>query len=135
MAIRSKFELERYQYGIDIRKTHHIYGKDDKIISFGEWIRRRQDRCIIVEMSSDIGKHEAFFYQELNGHDHIIRTFGSIENNLNQIIYVQEYAQQNDLSGLLFDTHLSQIVLIEIFLQIANAMSFIASKSIVHGDL
>ncbi|CAF1315427.1 unnamed protein product [Rotaria sp. Silwood1] len=86
-------------------------------------------------MITDIGKYETFFYRELNGYDHITRTFSSIGNDLSQIIYVQECVQQNDLSELWFDTLLSQIVLIKIFLPIADAMSFIASKSIVHGDL
>ncbi|CAF3479160.1 unnamed protein product [Rotaria socialis] len=135
MAIQSKLELERYQFGVDIRKTRHIYGKNDKVISFGEWIKQRKERCTIVEMISDAGKREALFYQELNGHAHIIRTFGSIDNDSNYIIYAQEYAQNNDLHSFLYDTPLSQIVLIEMFSQVANAMQFIASKSMVHGDL
>jgi serine/threonine protein kinase len=135
MAIHSKPEFKKYQFGIDIRLIRHIYGKDDKIISSGEWIQQRASQCIIVEMITDIGKREAFFYQELNGLDHIIRTFGYIENDLERIIYVQEYAQHGDLFGLLFDTPLSQLVLIEMFLQIADAMSYTASNSIVHGDL
>ncbi|CAF3423589.1 unnamed protein product [Rotaria sp. Silwood2] len=59
-----------------------------------------------------------------------------MENQFNQIIYyVQEYAKENDLAGLLLDTPLSQIIFVEIFLQVADTMSFIASKSIVHSDL
>ncbi|CAF3953534.1 unnamed protein product [Rotaria sp. Silwood1] len=55
MAIQSKLELKRYQFDIDVRKKHHIYGKNDKVISFGEWIRERTCSCIIVEMKTDIG--------------------------------------------------------------------------------
>ncbi|CAF2932187.1 unnamed protein product [Rotaria sp. Silwood2] len=61
MAIQSKLELKTYQLGIDIRKKHHIYGKNDKIISRVEWIREKEDPCIIVEMVTDIGKRETFF--------------------------------------------------------------------------
>ncbi len=64
-------------------------------------------------MITDMGKREAFFYEELNGDNHIIRTFGYIENDFDHIIYVQEFAQQGDLASLLFDTPLSQLILIE----------------------
>jgi serine/threonine protein kinase len=137
MAIKSKLQLEKYQYGIDIQQTRKLYGMSGKILNLGQWIPRRTDQIIIVEMSEAIAQHEAFFYQELNGHDHIIRTFGYVENSLNLTIFVQEYAPQSDLSNYFLDNeiNLSQKILIEIFSQIADAMSYVASKKIVHGDL
>jgi serine/threonine protein kinase len=137
MAIQSKFELEKYQYGIDVQKTRQLYGMSGKILYDGRWISRGTDRIIIVEMNGAIAEHEGFFYRELNGHDHIIRTFGYVENPLNSTIFVQEYAQHSDLANFFWDNQMTtyQTMFIEIFSQIADAMSYVASKSIVHGDL
>lgn len=55
-------------------------------------------------MISDLGKREAFFYEQLNGHEHFIRTFGSIDNLDNRIIHVQEYAAHHDLYSLFLGT-------------------------------
>jgi hypothetical protein len=77
--IQSKFELKTYQYNIDIRKTRHIYWRNDIIISFGECILERTQQSIIVEMITLTLKKQAFFYQELNDpHDHINKFFRNI---------------------------------------------------------
>lgn len=137
MTIPSKLPLEKYQYGIDVQKTRQLYGMSGKVLYFGRWISRRTDSIIIVEMNESIAKHEAFFYRELNGHDHIIQTLGYVENNLRSTIFVQEYAQRGDLANLMMNNEIrmSQRLLMEIFSQITDAMSYVASKSIVHGDL
>ena len=137
MAIVSKLQLEKYQYGVDVQKLDQLYGLSGKILSRGRWRTRRTDPIIIVEMNENIARHESFFYRELNGHEHIIQTFGYIENNLNATIYVQEYARHGDLSNLIMDNEIlmTQRLLFEMFYQIADAMSYVASKSIVHGDL
>lgn len=137
MVVKPKLELERYQYGVDVRKRQQLYGMSGKILSLGQWISHSNENVIIVEMTEEIAQHEAYFYRALNGHNHIIHTFGYVENNLNLTIYVQEYALHSDLANYFFDneTNLSQKILIEIFSQISDAMSYIASKSIVHADL
>jgi serine/threonine protein kinase len=137
MAIPSKLQLEKYQYGIDVQKTRQLYGLSGKVLYLGQWISRRSDQIIIVEMTEAIARHEAFFYRELNGHDHIIRTFGEVENNLNFAIFVQEYALRGDLANLIMDNQIamSQVLLLEIFSQVTDAMTYVASQSIVHGDL
>jgi serine/threonine protein kinase len=137
MAIQSKLKLEKYQYGIDARRGRQLYGMSGKILYTGQWISKGTDPIIIVEMNESIAQREAFFYRELNGHDHIIRTFGYVENTSNLTIFVQEYAQQGDLANLFMDNRInfSQKMLLEIFSQVADAMSYVASKSIVHGDL
>jgi serine/threonine protein kinase len=137
MAILTKVQLEQYHYGIDVQRGRQLYGMSGKKLYFGQWITRRADPIIIVDMNEEIAQREAFFYRELNGHDHIIRTLGYVENNLNLTIFVQEYAQRGDLSNLFMDNiiNITQTMLIEIFSQVADAMSYVASKSIVHGDL
>ncbi|CAF4742606.1 unnamed protein product, partial [Rotaria sp. Silwood1] len=137
MAILSKYNLEKYQFGIDIRKSHRIYGMSGKIIYEGKWISRRDKTIVIVEMNEAIVEREALFYLEVNGHDNIIRTLGYVENSLNLTIFIQEYAPQGDLADCLMDNQLNITVpiLVEMFTQVADAMSYIASKKIVHGDL
>ena len=137
MTIESKLQLDKYQYGVHVQKRDQLYGMSGKILYLGRWQGERSGPIIIVEMSEEIARHEAFFYRELNGHEHIIRTFGYVENNFHSTIFVQEYAQHGDLSNLFMDNEIpiSQMILWEMFCQIADAMSYVASKSIVHGDL
>ena len=132
-----EYQLERYQYGTDVRKRHQLYGMSGKIIYEGKWISRRPDTIIIVEMNEAIAEREALFYLEVNGHENIIRTLGYVENSLNLTIFIQEFAAFNDLAGVLMDNqfNISQTILSEMFLQIADAMIYVASKKIVHGDL
>ena len=137
MAILSKYKLEKYQYGVDVRKGRQLYMMSEKKIYFGEWLIGKTDQIIIIEMSKEIAEREAPFYLEVNGHENIIRTFGSIGNPSNLTIYVQEYAPQGDLADCLMDNQLqfTQPMLAQMFAQIADAMSYVASKKIVHGDL
>ncbi|CAF3698268.1 unnamed protein product [Rotaria sordida] len=137
MAILSKYNIEKYQFDIDVRKRHQLYGMSGKLIYEGKWISRRDDPIIIVEMNETIAEREARFYLELNSHHNIIHTLGYVENSLNLTIFIQEFAQLTDLAGVLMDNQfiISQTILIEMFLQIADAMSYITSKKIVHGDL
>ncbi|CAF3463668.1 unnamed protein product [Rotaria sp. Silwood1] len=137
MAILSKYKLDEYQYGVHIQKGDQLYMMSQKKIYFGKWITRREEAIIIIEMSETIAEREALFYLEVNGHDNIIRTLGYVENSLNLTIFIQEYAPQGDLADCLMDNQLNITVpiLVEMFTQVADAMSYIASKKIVHGDL
>jgi serine/threonine protein kinase len=142
MAVLSKNELDagnlqKYQYGIDVRKGHQLYGMSGKMIYFGKWKSKRADRIIIVEMDEIISEREARFYLAVNGHNNIIRTLGYVENDLNLTIFIQDYAEYNDLASVLMDNefNITQPILKEMFLQIADAMSYVASKRIIHGDL
>jgi serine/threonine protein kinase len=138
MAIISKPQLERYQYGLHVRKGRQLYMMSEKKIYFGDWlIDNNQPPIIIIEMSKQIAEREEPFYLEINGHENIIRTFGSVGNPLNLTILVQEYAPQGDLADCLMDNQFqfTQLILLPMFIQIADAMSHVASKNIVHGDL
>jgi len=137
MAILSKYKLEKYQYGTHVRKGRQLYMMSEKKIYFGEWLIGTNDPIIIIEMSREIAEREAPFYLEVNGHQNIIRTFGSVDNPSNLTIFIQEYAPQGDLADCLMDNQFqfTQPMLVQIFAQIADAMSYVASKNIVHGDL
>jgi serine/threonine protein kinase len=108
-----------------------------KIIYYGKWKSKSADRIIIVEMNEAIAEREAFFYLEVNSHKNIIQRLGYIENCLNLTIFIQDYAEHNDLGSVLMDNqfNITQPILKEMFLQIADAMTYVASKGIVHGDL
>jgi serine/threonine protein kinase len=133
MPILSDYKLKKYQYGIDIKKTRQICGLSDSKIHHGEWLSERTDPVIIKEMNEQIAERQAYYYLEFNDHNNIIRTIGYIENSSNLTIFIQEYAQHGDLLDLLMDNQIkiSQSILIEIFTQIADAMVYVASKSIV----
>lgn len=129
--------LENFTYGKHIQRNQLIYGMSGKKLYMGVWITRNYNNVLIVEMDERISRHEDFFYRTLNNHENIIRTFGYVSDPSNLTIAVQEYAKLGDLSNLFMDNNpdLSDRVLLEMFLQIANAMKFIASRQIVHGDL
>jgi serine/threonine protein kinase len=137
MARISKFKLEEYQYGTQIRKGRQLYMVSEKKIYFGEWLISKTDAIIIIEMNKQIAEREAPFYLKVNGHENIIRTFGSVTNPSNLTIYVQEYAPEGDLADCLMDNQFqfTQSMLVQIFVQIADAMSYVARNKIVHGDL
>ena len=142
MAVLSKLEFERYnlhkyQFGTDVRKKEQLYGMSGKIIYNGKWISRGRDPIIIVEMNEVITEREARFYLEVNDHNNVIRTLGYIENTSNLTILIQDFAEHTDLANVLMDNKFSftQSVLKEMFVQVASAMSYVASKKIVHGDL
>ena len=137
MAILSKYELEKYHFGTDVRRFNQLYGMSGKIIYRGEWISRRKDPIIIVEMNESIAEREARFYLEVNEHQNIIRTLGYVENTSNLTIFIQEFAQLNDLASVLMDNQLkiNLTMFMEMFLQMSDAMSYVASKRIVHEDL
>ncbi|CAF3698408.1 unnamed protein product [Rotaria sp. Silwood1] len=119
MAILSKYKLDKYQFGTDVRKGQQLYGLSGKIIYEGKWISRRNDSIIIVEMNEAIAEREASFYLEVNGHHNIIHTFGCVENSLNLTIFVQEFAELADLAGVLMDNqfNISQTILVEISIE------------------
>jgi serine/threonine protein kinase len=60
-----------------------------------------------------------------------------VENDSNSLMLIQEYATEGDLAELLRENEFqpSQSVLLEIFLQIIDAMISLANFGIVHGDL
>ncbi|CAF2075131.1 unnamed protein product [Rotaria magnacalcarata] len=84
---------------------------------------------------------EALLYITLH-HPHIIKTYGLVNPNdqligSDSVLLLQEYAKDGDIARLLSAQYFvpSQYVLIEIFIQISNAMIYLAENDIIHGDL
>ncbi|CAF3944931.1 unnamed protein product, partial [Adineta steineri] len=84
---------------------------------------------------------EIYHYITLS-HPNIIETYGLVKPNIetlnNQsILLLQEYAKDGDLSRLLTERIFipSKSVLLEIFIQVADAMVYLSKNKIIHGDL
>ncbi|CAF1334008.1 unnamed protein product [Adineta ricciae] len=74
--------------------------------------------------------------EDLSRHPHIVRTYGLVYEN-NSIMLLQEHAPLGSLFDFLQDQLESpkEKILIEIFLQIVDAMIFLAFNNVVHADL
>ncbi|CAF0880611.1 unnamed protein product [Adineta ricciae] len=128
-------ELRKYENNVDVYRDKYLSGKNDRRIYHGHWLKHHVGPCIFIEMINTTGQHEAYFYRQLNNHQNIIQTYGELENVDNLVIYIQEFAPYGNLADSLYEKSLPQTALLEIFLQIASGMSYIASQAIVHGGL
>ncbi|CAF3705351.1 unnamed protein product [Rotaria sp. Silwood1] len=128
-----------FKYGIDIRKAERraIFQAPGKIIYKAEWISKRGPPVVLLKIDGAKASREASYYVQLGCHPHIVHTYGMVENDTNSLMLVQEYATEGDLAELLKENEFrpSQLVLLEIFLQIIDAMIYLADYGIVHGDL
>ncbi|UJR24289.1 hypothetical protein I4U23_027256 [Adineta vaga] len=138
-----------YQFTLDVdvkkKKRRPLFQTFGKKIYAAEWILDKNDRpeIIILKIDSTRAKKEASFYVDLSRHPHIIRTFGFVydkrnpEQQDNSILLLQEYAPEGSLYELLQErtTIPDEKILIEMFLQIIEAMICLSSNHVVHGDL
>jgi serine/threonine protein kinase len=129
-----------FKLDVDIRKTKRrpIFQAPGKAIYEAEWIAKVGPPVVLLRIDGAKASRETSFYVKLGCHPHIVHTFGMIENYASSVTLVQEYATEGDLSELLRENrefHPSISVLVEIFLQITDAMICLANNGIVHGDL
>jgi serine/threonine protein kinase len=137
-----------YQFILDVdvkkKKGRPLFMTDGKTIYRAEWVVDNNNRPEIVLLKIDgaRARKEASFYVDLSRHPHIIRTFGfvydrNIPDQNNSILLLQEYAPEGSLFELLQErrTAPDEKILIQIFLQIIEAMICLASNQIIHGDL
>ncbi|CAF4892790.1 unnamed protein product [Rotaria sp. Silwood1] len=126
-----------YKLNVNVEKGVQLFGQIGKTFYEAKWIQPREPQIILIEMDNETAYHEASFYIQLNSHDHIIHTFGFVDNDLHLPILLQERAPFGNLSALLQQNRFkpSQQVLVEIFNQIVDAMIYIVAQNIVHGDL
>jgi len=102
-----------------------------------DWIPKKDQPIILIVMNDETGEREASFLLKLNSPHHIIQTFGFVKNDLHSVMLLQERAPHGNLQTLLQSEQFqpSPKVLVGIFLQIVNAMIYITSQDIIHGDL
>ena len=141
-TLRSK----KYQYVLDVdvkkRKGRPLFQTFGKTIYHAEWIPNNENRSEIVLLKIDGARanKEASFYVKLSLHAHVVRTFGFVldqDGDPNAIILLQEYASEESLYELISERKkpIDEKVLVEIFLQIIDAMSYLALNHVVRGDL
>lgn len=142
ISIQELQEQSTYTLDEDIQRGDLITATIGKKIYRAEWLDDQDETPIVlIEMTEERLSHEVYLYLTLS-HKHIIRTFGVVDPNHyslppNALLILQEYAKDGDLGGLLVaHTFIpSQNVLLEIFIQIADAMIFLFDNGIVHADL
>lgn len=129
----------RFQLDIDIRKTKRrpLFQAPGKTIYEAEWISKPGPPIVLLKIDGAKARREASFYVQLGCHPHIVRTYGMLEDASNAVTLVQEYATEGDLFELLRENQFQPLnaVLLEIFIQVADAMICLADNGIVHGDL
>ncbi|CAF1357470.1 unnamed protein product, partial [Didymodactylos carnosus] len=113
-----------------------------KSIYEAEWLTNSNGpQIVLLKIDGARAKKDAMFYVELSRHPHIVQTFGLVDDasseNTNSVMLLQEWAPEGNLFEYIQDrsTVLNEIVLCEIFIQIADAMSFLTHNHIIHGDL
>lgn len=138
---------KKYQFVLDIdvikKKRRPLFQTQGKTIFEAEWVVDDQKRpdIVILKIDGARARKEGSFYVDLTRHPHIVKTFGFVDDrnhpNSNSVLLLQEYAPQGSLYELLQErrTAPDEKVLVRIFLQIIEAMIYLTSNHVVHGDL
>jgi serine/threonine protein kinase len=147
-AFESTAKNQKYRFVLnqDVKKTKDqpFFRTPDKSIYRAEWLKNKDQRpeIILLKIHAARAQKEASFYVDHSRHPHIIRTFGLVYDEDKkaadqEVLLLQEYASQGSFYDILQDraTSLDERILIRIFLQIIDAMMYLASNNIVHGDL
>lgn len=142
LSTKKYFSMNQGQFKLDVdirRKTDRpLFRAFGKVIYEAEWIPPKNDSPIVlIKIDGAKAMREASFYMQLSSHANIVRTFGFVESQPNSVMFVQEFADHGDLSELLRERRFcpTEEVLVEIFIQLTNAMIHLAENGIVHGDL
>jgi serine/threonine protein kinase len=129
----------KFELNIDIKKTRPrpIFQTFGKAMYEVEWINRKGPLIVLLKIDGAKASREASFYVQLSCHPHIVRTFRLVNNNPDSVMLLQECAPDGDLCELLRENQFKPEipVLLEIFVQITDAMICLADNNIVHGDL
>jgi serine/threonine protein kinase len=138
---------KNYQYILDIdvkrRSGRPLFQTFGKTIYYAEWLPTNKNRpeIILLKIDGARAKKEASFYVDLSRHPHIVRTYGFVyeenDEENNAIMLLQEHASMGSLFDLLQERKKApnENILIEIFLQIIDAMIFLSFNGVVHADL
>ncbi|CAF1429581.1 unnamed protein product, partial [Didymodactylos carnosus] len=135
-------QMYRFILGIDVKKGDRLFVAFGKSVHKAQWINRANEpKIILMTISGARAQKEASFFVELTKHPHIVRTYGLVDypdDKRNEgVMLLQEYGVMGDLLEFLstLENVPKEAVLCEMFMQIADAMTFLAYNRIVHGDL
>jgi serine/threonine protein kinase len=122
---------------VNIKIGKQLCGSFGKTCYEAQWIPNKEPPIILLIMNEETARHEVPFYLQLNSHAHIVHTFGLVKNDPQLTTLVQERAPHGDLQALLQSHRFepTENVLVNIFLQIIDAMIYLTKQNIVHGDL
>jgi serine/threonine protein kinase len=101
-----------------------------------KWLSGDEPRQIVlIKMDEEPSEYEALVYTDFNPHANILHTFGFVGNDRGSILLLQERAPHGNLQGLLHSKAFqpSAKVLVTIFLQIVESITYVVSQGIVHG--
>jgi serine/threonine protein kinase len=146
LELESRVERQqnKFKLNIDVRKKFNqpFMRTYDKQIYEAQWLNNQGPPVVILQINGARALKQASFYSKLTLHPNIVRTFGLVIDpndalNNHCVMLLQEYATLGDLSNLLQNQPHppNENVLIEMFIQITEAMCFLAEQNIVHGDL
>ncbi|CAF4854591.1 unnamed protein product [Rotaria sp. Silwood1] len=138
----------KFKLGVDIERSQNpFFQTTGKALFEGKWIGYPNGpRIILLKLLGARAEKEASFYEHLTRHPHIVYTYGLVEqpNTTSNtfLMLLQEMAPEGSLLNVLEhysekypNSPLSDLLLNHIFLQISDAMTFLSSKGIIHGDL
>jgi serine/threonine protein kinase len=140
-SIKALKQQTAYKLDVDVRRGDKITGGFGKALYKAKWIDKKDSPIVLLEMKGKNISEESLLYLTLE-HPHIIKTYGIVDPNghsigSNSILLLQEYAEDGDLANMLAARYFvpKQNVLLEIFIQVADAMIFLSKNGIIHGDL
>ncbi|CAF3282288.1 unnamed protein product [Rotaria sp. Silwood2] len=147
---RKSLSKHNYKFKLDVdieRSRNPFFQTTGKALFEAKWIGNPNGPCIILlKLFGARAEKEASFYEYLTRHPHIVYTYGLVEQpnatSNTFLMLLQEMAPEGSLINIL-EHHsekypnipLPNLLLNHIFLQISEAMKFLSSKSIIHGDL
>ncbi|CAF1444737.1 unnamed protein product [Didymodactylos carnosus] len=143
---QSAVQTRSYQFelNVDVAKgPRALYQTAGKMIFEARWLKNIDGPLIVLMKVHGLrAVRESQFYFELSCHPHILRTYGIVvdptqHSSSDSMMLLQERAPKSNLNELLEDVKEfpAEVVVLEIFIQITDAMSFLAHNRVVHGDL
>jgi serine/threonine protein kinase len=148
MFFETLIRQKNYQFILDVdvkkKKGRPLFQVNGKTIYGAEWLsdNNKRPEIILLKINGVRARKEASFYVDISRHPHIIRTFGfvydpNIPDQDKTVLLLQEYASGGSLYELLDErrTAPDEKILIQMFLQIIEAMICLAYNHVVHGDL
>lgn len=130
-----------FEIGIDIVKKKLLFSAVKKKFYQAKWLNENQTPIILIEIEGNDTINEILTNITLE-HAHIVKTYGLVRPTSDMsdrpcLLVLQEYAKDGSLGELLYEKRFipQTSVLIQICIQISDAMTYLAGNDIIHGDL
>ncbi|CAF0729220.1 unnamed protein product [Didymodactylos carnosus] len=132
-----------FKLGVHVKKKscRALFQAHGKTVWEADWIGERGQPICLMKINGVKALKEASFYEQMTRHPYIVKTYGIVDEASEvtsySIMLLQEYASEGNLFELLQEQPSvpKEHILCEMFVQISDAMVFLAHNQIVHGDL